>query len=83
MVKSGEKKEEYREIKPYWITRMHFDLWDTKPFDFIKFTNGYSKNAPNFTIELKSIHIGKGRKEWGAIVGTDYFILSLGQIVKN
>ncbi len=35
MIASGEKKEEYREIKPYWIQRlvnikekMEFDVWD-------------------------------------------------------
>jgi hypothetical protein len=27
MIASGEKKEEYREIKPYWIKRLCMDNW--------------------------------------------------------
>ena len=26
MIASGEKKEEYREIKPYWVTRFNNEL---------------------------------------------------------
>lgn len=25
MIKSGEKTEEYREIKPYWVSRLYYD----------------------------------------------------------
>lgn len=81
MILSGEKKEEYRDIKPYWIARMHFDLWNTKPFDAVKFTNGYGKNAPTFTIELYSMHLGTGKTEWGAIDDTEYYVLTLGNII--
>ncbi len=38
MIASGEKTEEYREIKPYWNTRLY-----GKEFDLVKFRNGYSK----------------------------------------
>ena len=36
MIASGEKREEYRELKPYW----HKRLMD-KTYDAIKFRNGY------------------------------------------
>lgn len=111
MILSGEKTEEYREIKPYWCKRLfdfkdkkYFDEMqeqydvcsclksgemkikhDAKVFDTIRFTNGYSKNAPSFEIECKGISIGKGCAKWGAPVGfdgmVDVFIISLGKII--
>jgi len=46
MILSGEKKEEYREIKNYWAARLL-----GKQYDTILFRNGYSKNAPKFLIK--------------------------------
>jgi hypothetical protein len=51
-----------------------------KPFTHICFSNGYAKNRPQFTIELKGISIGTGKPEWGAIEGKQYFVLQLGEI---
>ena len=58
---SGEKKEEYREIKPYYTSR--FSKYGEK-FE-IGIRAGYSKNSPfaRLCVELTK---GKGRKEWGA-----------------
>jgi len=74
MIMSGEKKEEYREIKPYWIKRLV-----SKDFDTIRFRNGYGKDAPSFDIEYKTLCRGVGNKEWGA---PDYpvYILELGNL---
>lgn len=42
MILSGEKKEEYREIKPYYISRFRtifevpWQLWDSEFIDFLK-----------------------------------------------
>jgi len=33
MIRSGEKTEEYREIKPYWMTRL-FDIKPTTSWEF-------------------------------------------------
>lgn len=77
MILAGEKKEEYREIKPYWDIRLK-----NKNYDYILFKNGYSKNSPSFLIELKNIKIGKGKPEWGACQNKVY-ILSLGKIIKK
>lgn len=37
-IKSGEKTHEYREVKPYWITRMqnYFDLQDIEIEEMLK-----------------------------------------------
>jgi hypothetical protein len=84
MIQSGEKKEEYREIKPYWRNRLTLqDGVIYRHFTHIHFTNGYSKNSPSFTIECNGIRIGRGNPEWGAPTDRDVFILSLGKLVDN
>jgi hypothetical protein len=86
MIQSGEKKEEYREIKPHWTSRLWKDdsVWsDFRHYTHIQFTNGYSKNSPSFTIECNGIRIGRGNPEWGAPTDRDVFILSLGKITAN
>ena len=52
-----------------------------KPFDFVEFTNGYSKNAPKIKVECKGIEIGVGRGEWGAFEDTKYFVIKLGAVI--
>ena len=84
--KSGEKKEEYRDISKHWIRR----LIGNDPndggfyhFDTVTFTNGYAKDAPRFEIELIDINRRGGHVEWGAVAGQGYFVLSLGDIIED
>ena len=77
MISSGEKREEYREIKPYWNKRLN------KPYDAILFRNGYSKNAPEIFIELERTMLGLGNIEWGAPEGERVYILKLGNIINS
>ena len=49
-----------------------------KPFDFVKFSYGYTKRT--MTFKLDSITIGKGKPEWGAPT-EDVFIIKLGNRV--
>ena len=45
MIYSGEKPEEYREMKHYWIMRLTEDLHPKfKEFDTVTFYHGYKKN---------------------------------------
>jgi hypothetical protein len=94
MIKSNEKKEEYREIKDYWIRRLvnkdvqrgfneaeRQGVYIYKPFTHIVFTNGYGKDKPSFKIELKSLKMGQGKENLGAIKGEWYFVLYLGEVV--
>ena len=78
MILLGEKTEEYRDIKPYWRKRFY-----SKKYHYITFRNGYAANAPQFTIELKSITQSTGKLEWGAEEGKTYFVLSLGKIINK
>lgn len=93
MIRSGEKKEEYREIKPYYTSRFRnlFFLSHIPENVFVRqlrkmpkglpFTNivlraGYSLLRPAMRIE-GTLHIGNGRKEWGAVDGKEYFVLRI------
>lgn len=85
MILSGEKKEEYREIKPYYTTRfknIHLlshnnipELWTEE----IMFRNGYSADSPSFTATVR-LTIGNGRLEWGAEPGKEYYVLKIEEI---
>lgn len=84
MILSGEKKEEYREIKDYWDNRLKDEFHTSfKHFDTITFKNGYAKNAPELTIKLLHISVDYGLKEWGADRGVKYFVLLLGEIIST
>jgi len=76
MIASGEKREEYREMKPYWHKRLN-----NKSYDAIHFRNGYSKDAPNMLVELKEICSSLGIIEWGAPDKEPVYILKLGKIL--
>ncbi|MCP4988679.1 MAG: ASCH domain-containing protein [Colwellia sp.] len=76
MIASGEKKEEYREIKPYWTTRLI-----NKTFDVVLFRNGYSKNAPSILVEMNGCEVGRGNPKWGA-PNKNVYIIHLGKIIK-
>ena len=91
MIESGEKQVEYREIKKHWVKTLtlfpHFDSYaiqwfyvDFKHYDAVQFFRGayLSEKLPNMTFELKNIKIDFGKKEWGAVEGTKYFCLELG-----
>lgn len=88
MIRSGEKTEEYRAIKKYWIDR--FKPWqDNNNGDYgfgfipkqIVFTNGYGKDKPSLTIECEWLDVGEGKKEWGW--EEHCFILKLGKKISE
>ena len=83
MILSGEKKEEYRKITPYYTKRfINAGLLDpdgkttTNEFAMIALRNGYSRSAPTLTVTVR-LMFGEGRKEWGAGDGEFYYILEI------
>ena len=82
MILSGEKKEEYRDIKDYYKSRFSkvlgmdpnwltdFALQKSSQFE-VKFNNGYSKDCPSFIADC-SLSVGEGKEEWGAEKGKCY-----------
>lgn len=75
MIKSGEKKEEYREIKPYYARRFHDFLNMNKSIPII-FRNGYRKDSPKIKCYI-NVTMGYGKEEWGAIPDEEYFVLKI------
>lgn len=79
MIKSGEKKEEYREIKPYYDSRfskynIRADYY--KPIGTVLFRNGYSKSSPTLKCNVECA-IDTGKTEWGAEPGKLYYVLKI------
>lgn len=95
MILSGEKKEEYREIKPYYDKRFmntFGTIWigdklirsplpeiQKNRVQLVAFRNGYGKDAPTIWAEC-SLTAGYGREEWGAEPGKKYYILKIEDI---
>lgn len=92
LIKSGEKKEEYREVKAYYVGRLTIqdsDDYDLilngeisatfQYFDRLVFTLGYPKAGDTERrLEFKNprIRIGTGKPEWGAEPGKQYFVIT-------
>ena len=70
---SGEKREEYREDKPYYQSR--FDRYMGNPVQ-VKFRNGYRKDSPSVVCTVVP-HRGTGRPKWGAESNKSYIVLSI------
>ena len=82
LIKSGEKKEEYRDLTEYWKKRFGFKAGYYKNHKYVEFRNGYGKNVPKFKIELKNIQIQYPQKKWidETIKFDNCFVLQLGDI---
>ena len=83
MIKSGEKKEEYREIKPYWSKRFLGHKAMLNPFSFVLIRNGYSSDSPTILIQCKGISIGNAKPEWSDNWQGEVFVIKLGDIIKE
>jgi hypothetical protein len=86
MIRSGEKKEEYREIKAYWEIRLEKPRYapfvtDFKNFKTVKFTNGYSNSSPYCIVQCLEINLGEGKLEWGAKPDEFYYVIKLGEVL--
>ena len=96
---SGEKTEEYREIKPYWIKRLTTNCevaYDVaaetycgkvlyRPYTHVLFINGYRKDSPRIEKEIESITIGKAKKGLcpGKWLDHEFFIIKFKQRMTN
>jgi len=79
MIASGEKREEYREMKKHWVSRLvsHVEKYNSanclmgvgyetifKQYDYVEFKNGYGYNVPTMLVECEGIRIGKPKMQW-------------------
>lgn len=99
MISAGEKTEEYREIKPYWIKRLTTNCevaYDVaaetycgkvlyRPYTHVLFINGYRKDSPRIEKEIESITIGKPKKGLcpDKWLGTEFFIIKFKERMKQ
>jgi hypothetical protein len=95
MILSGEKKEEYREIKDYWLKR--FGHWVDSDYesgyrceefskfpDYIKFVNGYGNHCPYVIVKTDGWRFGKStHPEWGGDTEDEQLIIELGEIIET
>ena len=91
MIVAGEKNEEYREIKPYWIKRLTTNCevaYDVaaetycgevlyRPYTHVLLINGYRKDSQRIEKEIESISIGKPKKDMcpDKWLYTEFFII--------
>ena len=79
MIDSGEKPEEYRDLKRFWETRLMIaDDFDRLP-EIVEFRHGYKKDARKMRFNIEDISIGTGNSKWGAEPGKEYFVIKLGE----
>ena len=76
MIKSGEKKEEYREIKPYYDSRFNIYSPFESDFRYVVFRNGYRKDSPTIKC-FCYISKGRGKQKWGAEPNKEYYVLKI------
>ena len=88
MILSGEKKEEYRDITPYYRKRfqtiglLNEEGVATFRNAVVVFRNGYTKESPNFKARVTLREKG-GRCEWGAVRWRKYYVLLILEVINN
>ncbi len=65
-IRDGKKTTEYRDFKPYWITRL-----EGKTFDEVHFRNGYREVSPFMRVQCLRI-----------VIEDDKFAIRLGKILE-
>lgn len=88
LIAIGAKREEYREIKEYWLKRL-FDVQSPmiakysfgdvgltpKDYTHVLFRLGYKKNAPTMEFQITDIDINRGDNRMGAPIDQDVIII--------
>ena len=88
MIASGEKKEEYRDFKNYYHSRLLQYFSNKKDSDVelncnekpVIFRNDYNRNSPQIKC-LCQLGLGYGKQEWGAEQGKVYYVLKILQVL--
>lgn len=79
MILSGAKKEEYRELTPYYDSRLHKLCGN--PFVIIRFRNGYNSTSPFIDCRVFIRRGMEGNPEWGAEKGVKYYNIQILEII--
>lgn len=74
---AGTKTEEYREVKPYWTSKL-----EGRHYDAVIFQAGYRADSPKFTIEFKGYSRKQMRHEFFGDRTVDVYAIKLGKIIQ-
>lgn len=77
---SEEKKEEYRNITPYYEKRLK--KYMDSPYFFVGFRAGYNMASP-FIVCRCRLRKGEGIVKWGAEKGKRYYILEIEKVYND
>lgn len=72
-IASGEKKEEYRDVTPYYMSSLHRYMGNEGE---IRFRAGYRKDSDTMRCKVNCF-TGYGRQEWGAEPDKLYLVLEI------
>ena len=75
LILCGFKKEEYREIKPFWNSRL-----EGKSYKQVVFINGYHPDARRMCFEVLDIKKDYGNPDWGGDLNHKDWVISLGKM---
>lgn len=80
LICSGEKKEEYREIKNYWHARLFKDGY-VREFSTIEFRNGYGAAVPSAVFEFEGVDLKKPNPKWcpKEFLNKTFYAIKIGQ----
>lgn len=71
-IKDGSKTIEYREMTPFWTSRLFDKEGKRRNYDLIEFINGYNSNARRMVTEFK-----------GFSIRNNLYNIRIGKIYKN
>ena len=87
LIATGQKKREYRQLKPYWEKRLlHGPDGEPNEFDEVWFRNGYRKSAPFMRVKCENIALSG--KAWltprhEEILHEDEIVIFLGPVLES
>ena len=88
MIIYGGKREEYREMTPYYMKRfqtvglLNDQGCTTGKRKWIKLRNGYGRDCPELMCDV-TLKIGSGWPNWGAEEGKWYYVLEIHGMVQK
>ncbi len=89
-IEHGDKREEYREVKPFY--NRIFDEYGYVKIKGVEyhateilvcFSNGYATDRPQMYWTLTNLAISQGKEKWGAVSGVEYYTFDLDEDVTD
>ncbi len=72
LIASGDKKIEYRDVKPFWTARLYDKNGKKRPYKYIEFINGMKPDSKRMITE----YLGVGKKQ-------NMYEIKIGRILKR